>query len=239
MKKIVTVVAAVAALSAFATQYSKLAIVTAAKQAGKWETLKAFVAANGLEDEWLAASYISDDYPVFIAATNAVVASGVASAAEVAAFLEASRDFAVPDELFARYYARQMSNDTERVKWHGSVVGTPSYDKVAQTKTTRYADGFVFVQPFRGAVPRSIDDRISAAERKARAEAAAKARAEAEAKRKADRIAMLQTNLTAEVSALMARKRWPEQLARLYLQQELNELIGTVEVSAEVRPQGD
>lgn len=219
-----------------ANQYSKLSIICAAKAAGKWQTLKAFIAAHDLEDEWQAASYISDDHPAFIAATNAVVLSGVATSAEISAFLEASRDFAVPDELFARYYARQMSNDTERIKWHGSVKGTPHYDQAARMKTTVYADGFVWTQPYRDASPRSRDERISAAERKAIREEAARKAAEAAERKRLARIALLTTNLTAEAHALMARKNWPEELATLYLKHELNTLT-TNTVNAVIRPQ--
>lgn len=51
------------------------------------------------------------------------------------------------------------------------------------------------------------------------------------------RIALLTTNLTAEVSALMKRKTWPEELARLYLLHELNTLKGTNVVNATISPQ--
>ena len=34
-----------------AVHYSKLGIVTAAKAAGKWETVKSWIAQNGYEDE--------------------------------------------------------------------------------------------------------------------------------------------------------------------------------------------
>ena len=64
-----------------------------------------------------------------------------------------------------------------------------------------------------------------------------KRRAEAAAKRKADRIAALQTNLVWETQKLMKMKQWPEELARLYLQTELNKLLGTVEITETIRPQ--
>lgn len=207
-----------------ATQYSKLSIIVTAKQAGKWQTLKAFIAANDLEDEWQAASYITDDHPAFIAATNAVVLAGVATAAEISAFLDASRDFSVPEDLFAKYYARQMSNDTERIKWHGSVKGIPKYDKESSTKTTTYADGFVWTQPFTTAEPPTRDEHISAAERKARQDEARRKAAEAAELKRLARIALLTTNMEAEVSALMTKRSWPDELARIYLQTELNKL---------------
>ena len=75
------------------------------------------------------------------------------------------------------------------------------------------------------------------AEKKALAERRKREAEERELAKKNARIALLTTNLTAEVSALMARKRWPEELARLYLLQELNELRGPVEVNQIVTPQ--
>ena len=205
------------------TQYSKLSIITAAKASGKWQTLKAFIASHDLEDEWQAASYISDAHPAFVAATNAVVLAGIATADEISAFLDASRDFAVPDDLFAKYYARQMSNATERANWHGKVT-TNTFDKAAKTKTTRYADGFVWTQPFAGASPRSRSERISDAERKAQREQAAREAAERAEQKRLARIALLTTNMTAEVTKLMDKKGWPEELASIYLQTELNKL---------------
>ena len=235
MKHLMLCACCLIALASTATQYSKLSIITAAKASGKWKTLKAFISSHDLEDEWQAASYISDAHPAFVSATNAVVLAGVATADEISAFLDASRDFAVPDDLFARYYASQMSNDTERTHWHGKVT-TNTFDKTAKTKTTRYADGFVWVQPFANSQPRSRGERITDAERKAkREEAARKATERAEQKRLA-RIALLTTNLTAEVSALMKRKTWPEELARLYLLHELNTLT-TNTVNTTIRPQ--
>ena len=73
-------------------RYSKLKIVVAAKAAGKWDELKAGIAAADLADEWNACQYIEDGDPSFVAATNAVVAAGVATAEEIAAFLEQAID---------------------------------------------------------------------------------------------------------------------------------------------------
>lgn len=235
MKHLMLCACCLVAAASYATNYSKLSIITAAKASGKWQTLKTFIAAHDLVDEWQAASYISDAHPAFIAATNAVVLAGVATADEISAFLEASRDFAVPEDLFARYYARQMSNATERTNWHGKVT-TNTFDKAAKTKTTRYEDGFVWTRPFADSQPRSRGERISEAERKARREEAARKAAERAEQKRLARIALLTTNLTAEVSALMKRKTWPEELARLYLLHELNTLT-TNTVSTTIRPQ--
>ena len=68
-------------------RYSKLKIVVAAKAAGKWDALKAGIAEANLEDEWNACQYIEDGDPSFVAATNAVVAAGISTAEEIAAFL--------------------------------------------------------------------------------------------------------------------------------------------------------
>lgn len=73
-------------------RYSKLKIVVAAKAAGKWDALKAGIAAADLADEWNACQYIEDGDPSFVAATNAVVAAGVATAEEIAEFLEQAVD---------------------------------------------------------------------------------------------------------------------------------------------------
>lgn len=73
-------------------RYSKLKIVVAAKAAGKWDALKAGIAAADLADEWAACQYIEDGDPSFVAATNAVVAAGVATAEEIAAFLKSAID---------------------------------------------------------------------------------------------------------------------------------------------------
>lgn len=220
---VLAAVLAAGSLWAGATQYSKLAIITAARQAGKWQALRTLIADSGLEDEWQAAAYVSDAHPAFVAATNAVVAAGIATAEEVDALLAASRDFAVPDELFAAFYARAMSNASERVNWHGKVV-TNRFDTAARTKTTTYADGFVWTQPFTSVETRPRGERISAAERKARREEAARKAAETAERKRLERIATLTTNMEAEVTALMARNRWPDELARIYLQTELNKL---------------
>ena len=73
-------------------RYSKLKIVVAAKAVGKWDALKAGIAAADLEDEWNACQYIEDGDPSFVAATNKVVAAGIATAEEIAAFLEKAID---------------------------------------------------------------------------------------------------------------------------------------------------
>ena len=237
MKKFMFVVSVcLAAMLAEATQYSKLALITAAKQAGRWDALKAWIASAGLQDEFQNCVYLSDEYPQFAAITNAIVLSGAATSQEVAAILSASQDPAVADALLRRVYDKDMGSPNGRVKWHGAVTNTV-FDTNALVKVQYHADGYVHRQSFRSAAAMGIGERISAAEMKNRIEAQKKAAAEAAAKRKADRIALLQTNLTAEVSALMKQRKWPEDLATLYLKNELNELKGTVTVEVTITPQ--
>ena len=237
MKKLMFVVSVcLAAMLAEATQYSKLALITAAKQAGRWDSLKAWIASAGLQDEFQNCVYLSDEYPQFAAITNAVVSSGAATSQEVEAILSASQDPAVADALLRRVYDKDMGSPNGRVKWHGAVTNTV-FDTNALVKVQYHADGYVHRQSFHSAAAMGIGERISAAEMKNRLEAQKKAAEEAAAKRKADRIALLQTNLTAEVSALMKRRKWPEDLATLYLKNELNKLKGTVTVEGTITPQ--
>ena len=236
MKKTIVFALCVSALVAGATQYSKLALITAAKQAGRWDALKAWIASAGLQDEFQNCVYLSDEYPQFAAITNAVVSSGAATSQEVEAILSASQDPAVADALLRRVYDKDMGSPNGRVKWHGAVTNTV-FDTNALVKVQYHADGYVHRQSFHSAAAMGIGERISAAEMKNRLEAQKKAAAEAAAKRKADRIALLQTNLTAEVSALMKRRKWPEDLATLCLKNELNQLMGTVTVEGTITPQ--
>ena len=73
-------------------RYSKLRLIVAAKAAGKWAEVKSFIERNDMLDEWNACQFITSDYPAYIAATNAVVSAGVATDAEVKAFMAAAED---------------------------------------------------------------------------------------------------------------------------------------------------
>ena len=73
-------------------QYSKLKLIVAAKAAGKWADVKAFIQKADIEDEWNACQCITSDYPIFISATNAVVASGIATSDQVEQFLKLAED---------------------------------------------------------------------------------------------------------------------------------------------------
>lgn len=214
-------------LAAQATQYSKLSIVLALKAAGKWQPMKTFIEANGLADEWQSCQYVSDDFPQYPAITNAIVRAGLMTSDEIASLLAAARDTALPDNLINAAYARNMSNETGRVFWHGKVAKT-QIDTNRLVTVYTYSDGYVHEEKFATTRPPSIYAQLSAEERKAKAKAEAeaiKAKREAEAAARLQaRIALLTTNMEAEVTALMARRRWPEDLARVYLKTELNKL---------------
>lgn len=154
---------------------------------------------------------------------------------------EIATDWTIPElkaglDRLDRLYQNEMESAEGRRRWHGAVTNTV-FDTNALVKVQYHADGYAHWQSFRLASAMGIGERISAAEMKNRLEAQKKAKDEAAAKRKADRIALLQTNLTAEVSALMKRKKWPEDLATLYLKNELNTLIGEKAVDGVIRPQ--
>jgi|GEM_PF-2596481 len=72
--------------------YSKLKLIVAAKEAGKWQDVKSAIKTMDLEDEWNAAQFITSDYPAYVAATNTVISMGIASEAEVKAFMKKAED---------------------------------------------------------------------------------------------------------------------------------------------------
>lgn len=155
--------------------------------------------------------------------------------------IEQATDWTLPElqkglERLDNLYSNDMKSAEGRKRWHGEVVDT-LFDTNALTKIQVHADGYRHTDKFHNSSPSSIEEKISVAERKAKMEELRKRRVEAAAKRKADRIAALQTNLVWETQKLMKMKQWPEELARLYLQTELNKLLGTVEITETVRPQ--
>lgn len=146
---------------ASAAHYSKLGIITASKQLGRWPALKAWIAEAGYSDEWDAASFLSDDYPQFAAITNSICATGIASSEEVAAILSASIDTA-PDALLVALYDREIKTEAGRVKWHGKRTAYRE-DTNTLTVVTTYADGWQYSQPFTIVKPQSLDARMAAA----------------------------------------------------------------------------
>lgn len=173
MKKLMIAVALSAAVfHASATQYSKLAIITAAKSAGKWDGLKAWIQKAGYYDEWLVASYLSDEYPQYPAITNAIVSAGVATSAELAGILQASKDTAIPDVVLNARYSRDVASESGRVSWHGKRVGGPVEDMERQVQIYTYEDGTKFEIPFTKANPLTVEARFKLEiKRKAEAEA--------------------------------------------------------------------
>ena len=172
MKKLMIAVALSAAVfQVSATQYSKLSIITAAKAAGKWNALKAWIQQAGYYDEWLVASYLSDEYEQYPAITNAIVSAGVCTAQELAAILTASKDTAIPDTLLNGRYKRDVASETGRVSWHGKRVGGPVEDMDRLVQIYTYEDGTKFEIPFTKAKPLSVNARFALEQkRKAAAE---------------------------------------------------------------------
>lgn len=72
--------------------YSKLKLIVAAKEAGKWQDVKSAIKAMDLEDEWNACQFITSDYPAYVSATNTVISMGIATEAEVKAFMKKAED---------------------------------------------------------------------------------------------------------------------------------------------------
>lgn len=153
-----------------ATQFSKLAIITAAKSVGRWDTLKTWIQNAGYYDEWLVASYLSDEYEQYPAITNAIVSSGVCTSQELATILAASKDTAMPDAILNGRYNRDVESESGRVSWHGKRVKVEeNTNTLVQTFT--YADGTAFSFPFSKAKPMSVAARFALEEkRKAEAE---------------------------------------------------------------------
>ncbi len=123
MKKTLAICAAIglaAAATAAPTKYSKLGIVTGARRLGRLDAMNAWIQQAGYWNEWLACQVFSDDYEGFAAITNAVVASGLATSAEIAAILEASR----VDDGMARLIATVESDKRLREQYHGGRIGT-------------------------------------------------------------------------------------------------------------------
>lgn len=128
-------------------------------------------------------------------------------------------------------YQNDMKSADGRKRWHGEVRSTV-YDENRLVKVYTYEDGFTFEEPFAPVKVRPIEEQISAADRLAKI----KARKEAQ---KRDRITRLEEHFDEEVEALMAAKKWPRELAALYLEHELNELKGPITVDTVITPQNN
>ena len=215
---------AFAGLSVPATQYSKLSIVTYLKVSGKIAPFKAWLKEKDLEDEWANCQYVADTYPYFSLITNSIVETGMISADELSGLLNSSVDTAVPDSFVSNLYSRDMSNETGRVHWHGKMTYT-TVDTNDCTMTQHYEDGWTFTIPFTPVRPKPIDDQMSEAERRRRAEEAQRKTYE---KYKAD-----ETN---EIARL--QKRYPPALAGLLYTNRLHTLALPKNVNVDVKPEG-
>lgn len=133
----------VVAFTCEATQYSKLRIITLAKERGVWPAVKAVIQEADLAEEWAACQYITDDYPQFVAATNMLVGAGIATAEDIAYILANSVDEAVPDASLRRVYDKENTTGTGRVKWHGKKI-REEVDMTNMVRITTYEDGTVF-----------------------------------------------------------------------------------------------
>lgn len=200
MKKTVTLLLLAASLAATAapTKYSKLGIVTGARRLGRLDAMNAWIQQAGYWNEWLACQVFSDDYEGFAAITNAVAASGLATSAEIATVLAASR---VEDET-GRLRALVESDKNLRERYHGGRIGqyilTNDYGRIIRVDL--YADGGCWTNGATYAVNPMLDPE---AYKKAIADAAAKAAEE----RERIRAAWEAANLPPDLAALRARQR--------------------------------
>jgi len=159
MTKFVLIVAmSISSIAASATQYSKLSIITSAKQRGCWTSLKSFIVNADLKDEWDSCQYISDDYPQFPVATNSLVSAGACTAEDIAYILTNSVDTAVADSFLRRVYDNDMNSTSGRSKWHGKKV-RETISTNTMTRTTYYEDGTIFTD---SAKIRTAQDSVNA-----------------------------------------------------------------------------
>lgn len=136
-----------------------------------------------------------------------------------------------------RWYQANVGDEKFRRQLNGEIVNIET-DTNALTRTYTYTNGTVYVRHYESVRAMGLKERLDAAAKRQRIEDERKARKEAAERRRLDRIAALETNLVVETSRLMAQKDWPEELARLYLLNELSKLKGTNVVNATITPQG-
>ena len=201
MKKLATLTAvALACASAFAvpTHYSKLGIVTAARKMGRLDAMMAFIQQAGYWNEWLACQVFSDDYEGFDAITNAVVAAGLATSAEISAVLESAR---VENEA-ERLRALVESDKNLREKYHGGRIGeyVLTNDVGRIIKVDLYADGNAWTNGYTYGINPLLDP-------EARAKAIAEAVAKAAEERERVQAAWEAAHLPPDLAALRAKQR--------------------------------
>ena len=161
MKKTICIMLAVlfAGVST-ATQYSKLQIITAAKELQRWDGLKAWIQQSGYYDEWLVCQYLSDEHPAVPALTNALVSSGILTAQELGTILNKSKDTSVPDAVLIGKYTRDVKSESGRVAWHGKRIDWKE-DVNTLTVTEIYEDGTKFISSFEIVKPQSAESRLA------------------------------------------------------------------------------
>lgn len=124
-----------------------------------------------------------------------------------------------------RLYQMDMKDKKGRIRWHGPIIRT-EYRTNDLVKVHHHEDGFTHSEPFHPVSVPTVKEQLSKAELKAKAEAA-----------RLKKIADLEEHFEERVQALMKQKQWPEPLARLYLENALTKLKGTVTVEATITPQ--
>ena len=124
-----------------------------------------------------------------------------------------------------RLYQTDMKDERGRIRWHGPIIRT-EYRTNDLVKVHHHEDGFTHSEPFHPMSVPTVKEQLSKAELKAKAEAA-----------RLKQIADLEEHFEERVQALMKQKQWPEPLARLYLENDLTKLKGTVTVEATITPQ--
>ena len=161
MKKTICIMLAVLfAGVATATQYSKLKIITAAKELQRWDGLKAWIQQSGYYDEWLVCQYLSDEHPAVPVLTNALVSSGILTAQELGTILNKSKDTSIPDAVLIGKYTRDVKSERGRVAWHGKRTDWKE-DVNTLTVTEIYEDGTKFISSFEIVKPQSTESRLA------------------------------------------------------------------------------
>ena len=145
---------------ATATQYSKLKIITAAKELQRWDGLKAWIQQSGYYDEWLVCQYLSDEHPAVPVLTNALVSSGILTAQELGTILNKSKDTSIPDAVLIGKYTRDVKSESGRVAWHGKRTDWKE-DVNTLTVTEIYEDGTKFISSFEIVKPQSAESRLA------------------------------------------------------------------------------
>ena len=161
MKKTICIMLAVLfAGVATATQYSKLQIITAAKELQRWDGLKAWIQQSGYYDEWLVCQYLSDEHPAVPVLTNALVSSGILTSQELGTILNKSKDTSIPDAVLIGKYTRDVKSESGRVAWHGKRTDWKE-DVNTLTVTEIYEDGTKFISSFEIVKPQSAESRLA------------------------------------------------------------------------------